>query len=139
MFKHTQTIRWRFANELLECVWPFCEVGTLKVKNIFSKFDQIYRVECGTVGMRNFWVRWIRNGWSMPWVSLWRSVWFSYLNTTKNTVISSNFLVWKFCGKAESPDSFGQIVQNYTETAFPQNFHTRKLGEITVFLISETL
>ena len=37
-------------------------------------------------------------------------------HTTKNAVISSNFLVWKLCGNC----------------AFPQNIHTRKLGEITV-------
>ena len=36
--------------------------------------------------------------------------------TTKNTVISPNFLVWKFCGKAQFPNSFGQIAQNYAET-----------------------
>ena len=40
------------------------------------------------------------------------------IDTAKNTVISPNFLVWKFCGK---------------DFAFPQNFHTKKLGEITVF------
>ena len=34
--------------------------------------------------------------------------------TVKNTVISSNFLVWGFCGKA------------------PAKFHTRKLGKITL-------
>ena len=37
--------------------------------------------------------------------------------TTKNTLISPNFLVWKLCGNC----------------AFLQNFHSRKLGEITVF------
>ena len=46
--------------------------------------------------------------------------------TTKNTVISPNFLVWKFGGKAQFPHSFGRC-------AFPQNFHTRKFREITVF------
>ena len=50
--------------------------------------------------------------------------------TAKNTVISPNFLVWKFCGKAQFPNSFGKLCRN---CAFPQNFHTRKLGEITVF------
>ena len=35
----------------------------------------------------------------------------------EHTVISPGFLVFKFCGKAQ----------------FPQNFHTRKSGEITVF------
>ena len=49
---------------------------------------------------------------------------FCYLSlftftTSKNTVISPNFLVWKLCGSC----------------AFPQNFHTRKLGEITVFFV----
>ena len=50
--------------------------------------------------------------------------------TAKNTVISPNFLVWKFCGKAQFPYSFGRLARNYAETVFPQNFHTRKYGEI---------
>ena len=29
--------------------------------------------------------------------------------------------------------SFRRIAQNYAETVFPQNFHTRKLGEIMEF------
>ena len=29
--------------------------------------------------------------------------------------------------------SFKRFARNYEETAFPRNFHTRKLGEITVF------
>ena len=27
MVKHTQTIRRQSADELFECVWPFCEIG----------------------------------------------------------------------------------------------------------------
>ena len=27
MVKHTQTIRWLLADELFECVWPFCWAG----------------------------------------------------------------------------------------------------------------
>ena len=27
MAKHTQTIRQQIAEELFECVWPFCEIG----------------------------------------------------------------------------------------------------------------
>ena len=50
--------------------------------------------------------------------------------TAKNSVISPNFKMWKFCGKAQFQYSFGQISRN---CAFPQNFHTRKLGEITEF------
>ena len=34
----------------------------------------------------------------------------------KNTVISRNFLVWKFCGKAQFLYSFVRIDRNYTET-----------------------
>ena len=36
--------------------------------------------------------------------------------TAKNTVISPNFLVRKFCGKAQFPNSFGRIARNYAET-----------------------
>ena len=38
------------------------------------------------------------------------------LATVKNTVISPNFLVWKFCGKAQAQ----RIAQNYAE---PVPFH----------------
>ena len=31
--------------------------------------------------------------------------------TPKNTVISPNFLVWKFFGKAQFPHNFGRILQ----------------------------
>ena len=53
--------------------------------------------------------------------------------TAQNTVISPNFMVWKFFGKAQFPHSFGRIARNCENCAFPQNFYTRKLGEITVF------
>ena len=33
--------------------------------------------------------------------------------TAKNKVISPNFLVCKFCGKAQFPHSFGQIARNH--------------------------
>ena len=57
----------------------------------------------------------------------------SKIITLKNTVISPNFLVWNFFGKAEFPHSFGRFAPSYGNCAFPQNVHTRKLGEITVF------
>ena len=31
--KHNPTIRWQFADELFECVWPFCGIGTYRVKH----------------------------------------------------------------------------------------------------------
>ena len=52
--------------------------------------------------------------------------------TAKNIVISPNFLVWKFYGKIQFPHSFGRFGRN---CAFPQNFHTRKLGEIKIFFL----
>ena len=30
MAKHPQTIRRQIADELFECVWPFCEIGAYK-------------------------------------------------------------------------------------------------------------
>ena len=36
--------------------------------------------------------------------------------TAKNTVILLDFLVWKFCGKAQFPHSFGRITRNNAET-----------------------
>ena len=36
--------------------------------------------------------------------------------TTQNAVISPNFLVWKFCGKAQFPHSFGRVTRKYAET-----------------------
>ena len=51
--------------------------------------------------------------------SFWFDI-FAISNTAgamKNTVVSPNFLVWKFCGNC----------------AFPRNFLTRKLGKIMVF------
>ena len=37
MVKHTQKIRRQFADELFECVWPFCEFGAERVKVHLSK------------------------------------------------------------------------------------------------------
>ena len=34
----------------------------------------------------------------------------------KNTVVSPDIMVWKFCGKAQFPCSFGRIPRNYSET-----------------------
>ena len=34
----------------------------------------------------------------------------------KNSLVSPNFQVWKFCGKAQFPHSFGRNAQNYAKT-----------------------
>ena len=47
----------------------------------------------------------------------------------QNAVISPNFLVWKSSFHIVLCES-REIMRN---CAFPQNFHTRKLGEITLF------
>ena len=36
--------------------------------------------------------------------------------TAENTVISPNFLVRKFCGKAQIPHSLGRFARHYVET-----------------------
>ena len=33
MVKHTQIIRRQIDDELFECVWPFCEIGTEMASN----------------------------------------------------------------------------------------------------------
>ena len=49
--------------------------------------------------------------------------------TAKNTVISSNFLVWKFCGKAQF-----RIAQNYAETVpFYEIFTQGNLVKLVYF------
>ena len=45
------------------------------------------------------------------------------------SISCKNFLVCKFCEKVVSHRVSGEIG----ECAFPQNFHSKKLGEITVF------
>ena len=37
-------------------------------------------------------------------------------STAKSTIILSNFIVWKFCGKAQFSSSFRRFARNYAET-----------------------
>ena len=39
MVKHTQTIRWQFADKLFQYVWPFCGVGASGVCAKFSLYS----------------------------------------------------------------------------------------------------
>ena len=58
-----------------------------------------------------------------------------YTNTTKNAVIPPNFQVWKFCVErhifrivsGELPETMRKMCLS------TQNFHIRKLDEITLF------
>ena len=53
--------------------------------------------------------------------------------TAKNTVISPDFLVWKVCGKAQFPHSFGRFallidrILSFLEVAFEINKHRTPL------------
>ena len=38
------------------------------------------------------------------------------MDTANNTEISPNFSVWKFYGKAQFPQTFARIAQNFMET-----------------------
>ena len=55
--------------------------------------------------------------------------WTRKRHTAKNTVILPNFMVQKFCGKAQSAN----CSKLSGSCPFPQNFDTRKFSEITVF------
>ena len=48
-----------------------------------------------------------------------QETWLSY--TAKNSIISPNFLVWQFCGKAQFPQSFGRpkLCANCLSTKLP--------------------
>ena len=52
-------------------------------------------------------------------------------STAYNTEISHNFLLWKFYGKAQFPHR----PKLYANCAFPQSFHTRILGEVSLFYL----
>ena len=52
-------------------------------------------------------------------------------STAYNTEISHNFLLWKFYGKAQFPHR----PKLYGNCAFPQSFHTRILGEVSLFYL----
>ena len=73
-------------------------------------------------------------------------------STAKSTAIISDFLVWKFCGKAQFPHSFGRFARNCAETvpfrkiSTPGNqvevwyfLHFRKLRKFYYCTLSLTL
>ena len=53
--------------------------------------------------------------------------------TAKNTLISPNFMVWKFCGKAQFLHSFGRFARNYAKTVpFHNTYLVYYRGKTTV-------
>ena len=52
MVKHTQTIRRPIADELFECVWPFCEISAWRVKLYFVQGRVYYVFELSYVWVK---------------------------------------------------------------------------------------
>ena len=50
-----------------------------------------------------------------------------YSNTTNNTVISRNFLIWKFCRKAQFPYSFGRFARNMRKMCLSTKFSNQEI------------
>ena len=50
-----------------------------------------------------------------------------YSKTTNNTVISRNFLIWKFCRKAQFPYSFGRFAQNMRKMCLSTKFSNQEI------------
>ena len=69
-------------------------------------------------------------------VLIWKTSLRPKIFYAKNTVISPNFLVWRFCGRTVSALFWAIRPKLCGNCAFPQNFHTRQLGQITVFFHS---
>ena len=47
MVKNTQTIRRQIADEFFECVWPFCDIGTLRVNKEYKirrKLNNFFKI-----------------------------------------------------------------------------------------------
>ena len=44
MVKHTETNRLRIADELFECVWPFCGVGAYRINSCLLYFHAPIRI-----------------------------------------------------------------------------------------------
>ena len=55
--------------------------------------------------------------------------------TAKNTAISPNFLVWKFCGNAQFPHSFAWISEIYLENVRFQKISTPRNSGITIYYV----
>ena len=45
MAKHTQAIRRLLHNELFECIWPFCEVGTWRLMQFLPEYLYFVKAE----------------------------------------------------------------------------------------------
>ena len=57
MVKHIQIIRWEFANELFDCVWPFCGADAERVKK-----HPVWKTQAWFNNMTNFWENdWVKN------------------------------------------------------------------------------
>ena len=55
MVKHTQVIPRQIADELCECVWPFCEIGAKRIikGNQTMKFNQLVEYNKTNISFKN--------------------------------------------------------------------------------------
>ena len=70
MVKHTQTIPWLAADELFECVWPFCGVGTQRVHHrhqAIGKPSELMFCNLCFSQLSYFWLWWI---WIREWLNM---------------------------------------------------------------------
>ena len=80
MVKHTQTIPWLTADELFECVWPFCGVGTQRVHHrhqaIGKPSELMFCKLCfSQLSYFCLWWIWIREWLNMRWIITEAVVW----------------------------------------------------------------
>ena len=55
-------------------------------------------------------------------------------STAKNSVISPDFLVWRFCRKAQFPHSFRRLARNYAETVPFRKIRAKSKPKVNVQL-----
>ena len=60
MVKHAQTIRPQFADELFECLWPFCDTAFVTLKGLtLSTLAKYSIILIGTLNaIQDFWSIW---------------------------------------------------------------------------------
>lgn len=108
--------------------WSFARFYLLLPMAIVYRFKSFLKANCT---LAFFWGLWIVNrrylicgfGMSSKHLSF-IFTWFSVVKIFRPKLPESCRIARTFCGNASRP--------NIAETVFPQNFHMRKLGEITV-------
>ena len=91
------------TNILSQTLWKFCRKAQFPHSfGRIASFGWIDAVEKAIKHTLNIFLQ-----------HFWRAYDHFVTNNVKNTLILPNFLVWKFCRKAQFPQSFCRIAQNY--------------------------